>query len=145
MQTSDDALLFQTSNDIDKAAARQRKVAAAEHIGRPIHVKGKILALAVRGDLAFVAESGWQARCLDLIVSYSFVRPGAHEKTGNTRKLYQGHQGPVTALALSEVHDVNGTQWLALFTGSWDKTIRIWNAEVRWPTVLRSSISQAAR
>ena len=39
--------------------------------------------------------------------------------------LYKGHKGPVTCLALGRV---NGR--IVLVTGSWDKTIRVWDANV---------------
>jgi WD40 repeat protein len=48
-------------------------------------------------------------------------------QTGKARKVYKGHQGPCTSVA---VLDRAGKDEV-LFTGSWDKTIRVWNAEVR--------------
>jgi WD40 repeat protein len=39
--------------------------------------------------------------------------------------VYKGHQGPVTSIAVWDTGS-----WLALFTASWDKTVRIWNATV---------------
>jgi WD40 repeat protein len=39
--------------------------------------------------------------------------------------VYKGHQGPVTSLAIWDTGS-----WLALFTASWDKTIRVWDATV---------------
>ncbi len=47
-------------------------------------------------------------------------------------RLYKGHQGPVTSIALADTQPNDGSpSWVALFTGSWDKSIRVWNAEVR--------------
>lgn len=39
--------------------------------------------------------------------------------------LYKGHKGPVTCLALGRVDSRS-----VLLTGSWDKTIRMWDAMV---------------
>jgi len=39
--------------------------------------------------------------------------------------VYKGHKGPVTSLAIWDTGS-----WLALFTASWDKTVRVWNATV---------------
>jgi WD40 repeat protein len=50
------------------------------------------------------------------------------DQTGKARKVYKGHQGPCTSVA---VLDRAGEDEV-LFTGSWDKTIRVWNAEVCW-------------
>jgi hypothetical protein len=68
MQTTDSDLLFQTSIQISQAAERTRKVEAAKNVGRPIQV-GKVIKLAMEGSEIFVAESGWQARRVDLQVS----------------------------------------------------------------------------
>lgn len=68
MQTSDDGLLFQTDAQIDDAARRQRKIKASVGIGRPISLSSKVLGLAVSGQDVWTAESGWQARRLDIDV-----------------------------------------------------------------------------
>jgi hypothetical protein len=69
MQTTDPSLLFQTTADLASAADRERKIRAAEHIGSPIRLASKILDLCIDGDDAYTAESGWQARRVDLTVS----------------------------------------------------------------------------
>ncbi|TXT16073.1 hypothetical protein VHUM_00576 [Vanrija humicola] len=113
MQTNDTGLIFQSSRQLAEASNRERKIVAAEGIGSPIKVSSKVLDLVVRNQDVWTAESGWQARRLD-------------PNTGKTRMLYKGHKGPVTSLSL---HQVQGDKpWLALFTGSWDKTIRVWDA-----------------
>lgn len=71
MQTTDPGLLFQTSAQLAEASDRERKIEAAAKIGDPIKLSGKILDLKVIGDDAWTAESGWQARCVDLSVSGS--------------------------------------------------------------------------
>lgn len=42
--------------------------------------------------------------------------------------MYKGHQGPVTSVAVWDTG-----RWLALFTASWDKSVRIWDANVSRP------------
>jgi WD40 repeat protein len=49
-------------------------------------------------------------------------------QTGETRRVFRGHKGPVTSVALAE-----SSTRLLLFTGSWDKTVRVWDAEVGSP------------
>ena len=69
MQTSDSALLFQTTAQLTAAKKHERKVVASQNVGFPIRVSSKILDLEILGQEAWTAESGWQARCLDLTVS----------------------------------------------------------------------------
>ncbi|ORY34227.1 cytoplasm protein [Naematelia encephala] len=116
MQTRDEGLLFQTDQQLAAAKQRAFKLAAATDVGSPIAVNGKVLDLLIAGDDAFVAESGWQARCMDL-------------RTGKTRRLYKGHRGPVTSLAMLTITEPDSPSWRALFTGSWDKSIRVWDAD----------------
>ncbi|WRT63755.1 uncharacterized protein IL334_000680 [Kwoniella shivajii] len=116
MQSSDPGHLFQTTTQIKQAAEREKKFKAAEQIGNPINVSSKVLDLVVRGQEGWTGESGFLSRRLDL-------------RSGKTIKLYKSHSGPVTSVALHEIKNEDGTKWLALFTGSWDKTIKIWNAD----------------
>ncbi|OCF59552.1 hypothetical protein L486_02219 [Kwoniella mangroviensis CBS 10435] len=117
MQSSDPGHLFQTTSQLAQSANRERKSKASEKIGEPINVSSKVLDLVVRGQEGWTAESGFICRRLDL-------------RTGKTIKIYKGHQGPVTSIALHEIRNSDdGNKWLALFTGSWDKTIKIWNAD----------------
>ncbi|WVR03549.1 hypothetical protein IAU60_000541 [Kwoniella sp. DSM 27419] len=115
MQSSDPGHLFQTTSDLAQDVNRQRKLKAAEKIGDPINVSSKVLDLVVRGQEGWTAESGFQARRFDL-------------RTGKTIRLYKGHTGPVTSVALYDLKEESGRR-LILFTGSWDKTIRVWDAE----------------
>ncbi|OXC71158.1 cytoplasmic protein [Cryptococcus neoformans Ze90-1] len=114
MQTSDPGHLFQTTAQLKQAASRERKLKAAEKIGSPITLSSKVLALEIRDSHAFTAESGWQARRVDL-------------KTGKTIRLYRGHQGPVTSVALMRIQGEKPTD--ILLTGSWDKTVRVWDTD----------------
>lgn len=128
MQTTDTGLLFQSSQQLADASSRERKIVAAEKVGNPIKVTSKVLDLAVQGQDAWTAESGWQARRLDLNVRVVVHGAELTVQSGRTKMLYKGHKGPVTSVRL---HAVGGADpWLALITSSWDKTVRIWNAEV---------------
>jgi hypothetical protein len=69
MQTDDASNLFQTDAALAKSDARRSKAQRASKIGDPISLPSKILALQVRGQDAWVAESGWVARRVDLTVS----------------------------------------------------------------------------
>lgn len=68
MQTTDPNLLFHTNQQLADASNRERKVQAAEAVGNPIKVTSKVLDVVVRGQEAWSAESGWQARRVDLNV-----------------------------------------------------------------------------
>lgn len=69
MQTNDTGLIFQSSRQLAEASNRERKIVAAESIGNPIKVSSKVLDLVIRDQDGWTAESGWQARRLDLNVS----------------------------------------------------------------------------
>lgn len=71
MQTTDTDLLFQTDKDLKDASRRERKLKASQSLGRPISLSSKVLRVLVDGDVAWTAESGWQARCIDLKVGSS--------------------------------------------------------------------------
>ncbi|WWC66639.1 uncharacterized protein I206_100542 [Kwoniella pini CBS 10737] len=116
MQSSDPGHLFQTTEQLKQSSKREKKLKSSEKIGEPINISSKVLDLIIKDQIGWIGESGFQARKLDL-------------RTGKTLKLYKGHDGPVTSIALHEIHNSNGTKWLALFTGSWDKTIKIWNSD----------------
>lgn len=84
MQTSDPGHLFQTTAQLKQAASRERKLKAAEKIGSPITLSSKVLALEIRDSHAFTAESGWQARRVDLKVRFiSFLRLVIHRPADN--------------------------------------------------------------
>ena len=70
MQTTDKGLLFRTNEELAKALHRQRKLKVALDIGDPISLSGKVLDLIVDENNAWTAESGWQARRVDLTVRH---------------------------------------------------------------------------
>jgi hypothetical protein len=74
MQTDDASNLFQTDAALEKSDARRLKAQRASKIGDPIQLPSKVLALEVRNQDAWVAESGWVARQVDLLVCILSLR-----------------------------------------------------------------------
>ncbi|KIK63664.1 hypothetical protein GYMLUDRAFT_95249 [Collybiopsis luxurians FD-317 M1] len=100
-----------SSSHLEIADARLKKAELLKNVGDPIQLAGKALAIEVSGNDAWIAENTTLARKVDLT-------------TGKTSKLYRGHRGPVSALALW-----NAGPRQILITGSWDKTIKLWDAD----------------
>ncbi|KAG0340500.1 hypothetical protein BG004_006386 [Podila humilis] len=69
---------------------------------------------AIANATIFTAESGHIARKI-------------HLQSGKTMKTFHGHTGPVTRVAVYQTR--LGQE--RLITGSWDKTIRIWDTETK--------------
>ncbi|KAF8184936.1 WD40-repeat-containing domain protein [Mycena galopus ATCC 62051] len=97
--------------------ARRQKSERTKDLGEPIQLPGKPLAIQIHRGYAWVAENTTVARKLDL-------------QTGNTLQIYRGHTGPVTSIAFchkdSAAHDGS-----ILITGSWDKTIKLWDTDTK--------------
>ncbi|KAH6571590.1 hypothetical protein BASA50_003002 [Batrachochytrium salamandrivorans] len=142
---TDEEHFFQSDLSIEQQQARKIKQTLTQNKGNPLQLPSKVLAFelvepsiadgaidcqAVSKDtffggtkttilpestrvLAYVGESGHVARKVDL-------------QSGSTLKVFKGHTGPVTSLAI--LYNAQGKDW-ALFTGSWDKTIRKWNTD----------------
>lgn len=74
MQAQNTDTLFQSDAELAKSAARQDKALRTARAGTPIKLSSKPLDLAIRprkggSPTAFIAESGFTARNLDLKVS----------------------------------------------------------------------------
>jgi len=68
MNTSDESKLFQTDAQLAHKEARARKAVLTKTIGRPIQLPSRAIKLKVRGQDAWVAESGWVVRRICLHV-----------------------------------------------------------------------------
>ncbi|KAF9957879.1 hypothetical protein BGZ72_001225 [Mortierella alpina] len=90
------------------SALSQAEDPSKEAATKPLVIDDK----ALIGATVFLAESGHVARKLNL-------------ETGKTMKVFHGHTGPVTRVAVYHTH----TGQERLVTGSWDKTIKIWDTD----------------
>ncbi|KAJ3131010.1 hypothetical protein HK101_004849, partial [Irineochytrium annulatum] len=105
---------FQSDRDLEASLARNAKQLQYAEKGAPIRLPSKVLAILfpssqLHGNTVFVGESGHVARRVDFA-------------TGKGDLAFKGHAGPVTCLALA------GRDQERLYTGSWDKTLRGWDA-----------------
>ncbi|KZV64463.1 WD40 repeat-like protein [Peniophora sp. CONT] len=112
---SQQAEFIRAESELVIEQARKDKAEKYAKLGEPIELKGIAIDLHIRGDYAWTAENSHVARKVDL-------------ENGKTAKLYKGHSGPVTCLAFCDLKPGSGDGGI-LLTGSWDKTIKAWNAE----------------
>jgi hypothetical protein len=77
MQTRDTDLLFQTDDQLAETARRRNKREVVADIGSPFILPNKALDIVVHENQIWIAEAGWQARCLDLKVGAP-VHRGCH-------------------------------------------------------------------
>ncbi|PIL23862.1 transporter [Ganoderma sinense ZZ0214-1] len=117
MQPADKSNLLRSEAELRLEQSRRDKAQRIKDLGSPIQITGKALALEVRGSVAWVAENTTVVRKLDL-------------ETGNTLQLFKGHTAPVTSLAFVDRVPRSGKSDL-LVTGSWDKTIKVWDTETK--------------
>ncbi|KAI0306771.1 WD40-repeat-containing domain protein [Multifurca ochricompacta] len=110
--------LFRSEAELKIDLARKQKAEKYKDIGDPISLPGVPLDIKVRGNYVWVAESTHITRKIDL-------------QTGKTVQLYKGHSGPVTSLAFCGDKKYGSGDENILITGSWDKTIKIWNTDTR--------------
>ncbi|TFK86376.1 WD40 repeat-like protein [Polyporus arcularius HHB13444] len=117
MQPADDSNLLRSEAELKLAHARKDKAERIKDLGSPIEITGKALALQVRENVAWIAENTTVIRKLDL-------------ETGKTLQLFKGHTAPVTSLAFVDRVPGSGKGDL-LITGSWDKTIKVWDVQTK--------------
>ncbi|KAK7440209.1 hypothetical protein VKT23_017151 [Stygiomarasmius scandens] len=93
--------------------ARNQKAEKFKDVGEPLQLQGKAIAIEVTGNDAWIGDNTTVARKVDL-------------ESGKTLQVYAGHRGPVSALALwsSPAGEI-------LITGSWDKTIKLWDTNTK--------------
>ncbi|KAH9824000.1 WD40-repeat-containing domain protein [Melampsora americana] len=121
MQTADEQKLFQSDAQLKTADLRlqksldDKKPSATN--GYPIVIASKPLKIIVEGDDVYVAQNGFVAQRIDL-------------KTGSVKGTFKGHAGPVTSIAICDMHTPQGLRKL-LITGSWDKTVKVWDIETQ--------------
>ncbi|KAH8923671.1 WD40 repeat-like protein [Atractiella rhizophila] len=117
MQTNDVSNLFQSEDQLLKARQRSQKSQYFADAGHPIKLKSKAIRIKLRGEHVWVAESGFAVKKLDLM-------------SGKTRGILRGHTGPATCL---DIGRTKGKGKEVIITGSWDKSIRVWDEETSFP------------
>ena len=138
MQAPNADHLFRSDAELEKDARRQEKAVRTAKAGDPITLGSKPLDLIIRVSRdaagtttshAYIAESGFQVRKLNLEVSasvltccYATRADSPFLQTGKTTALFKGHTGPVTSLAFYNAAGQSKSD--IMFSGSWDKSIR---------------------
>jgi len=124
--SNDPGHFFQTSTSLEKQKLRCLK--ANNTNGSPLVTSSKIITFVLdpestqsRLPRLFTGESGGLARRVNLEVLLNSGQDKTHMQTRDISHTYKGHKGPVSAVAVNR-----GT----LYTGSWDKSIKVWNVEV---------------
>ncbi|RKP10172.1 WD40-repeat-containing domain protein, partial [Thamnocephalis sphaerospora] len=123
--------LFQSDSALIDGQRRRTKKEQAH--GEPLELPTKILCMT----LAPTGRDATASR--EDEVPYAYVGGANHAarkvnlKTGKTTKLYQGHAGPVTSVAVFRrpAPSDAAAEEECLLTGSWDKTLRAWNAQTK--------------
>ncbi|KZT11436.1 WD40 repeat-like protein [Laetiporus sulphureus 93-53] len=117
MQHPDASNLLRAEAELVLEESRRQKAEKTKTLGSPIEIPGKALGIEIRGNNAWIAENTAVARKLDL-------------ETGKTLQLFRGHSAPVTSLAFFDRATGSGVDGI-LITGSWDKTIKLWDTETK--------------
>lgn len=99
-RTQDPNSYFQSDENIKNLSVKNDLKNKLSSHGSPVSVSSKVLNLLNYNGKLFVSESGFILRNLE------------------SGQVFKGHNGPVTCATI--VGDI-------VFTGSWDKTLRIWD------------------
>ncbi|KAI9569051.1 WD40-repeat-containing domain protein [Boletus coccyginus] len=108
----DNTVLLRSEAELAINEARRQKSERTKTLGLPIQLAGVALDIHVEGNAAWIAENTHVAKKIDL-------------ESGNTLQIYKGHTAPVTCLAFFK-SDFPAVGRI-LITGSWDKSIKLWN------------------
>ncbi|KAF8479204.1 WD40 repeat-like protein [Russula ochroleuca] len=119
--------LLRSEAELKLDLARKQKAEKYKDVGKPISLPGAPLDIKIRGNYAWVAESSHTTRKVDL-------------QTGKTVQLYKGHSGPVTSLVFCDKVYGSGDE-KHLITGSWDKTIKVWDTDTK--SVISSTLAHS--
>jgi len=123
--SNDQRDFFQTTASLE--TQQRRRLKAGNKNGNPITVPAKVLTFALDPltptERLYTGESGGLARRVNFVVS-PLSAPTVLLTVWETRETnytFRGHAGPVSAIV---------AQGTTLYTGSWDKTIKVWNVNV---------------
>ncbi|KAH9001487.1 WD40 repeat-like protein [Lactarius akahatsu] len=119
--------LLRSEAELKLDLARKKKAEKYKDVGDPIALPGIPIDIKIRGNYAWIAGSDHTARKIDL-------------QTGKTTQAYKGHSGPVTSLVFCDKRPGSGEGDL-LITGSWDKTIKIWDTDTK--AVISSTVAHS--
>ncbi|EPT05940.1 hypothetical protein FOMPIDRAFT_1044419 [Fomitopsis schrenkii] len=114
---ADSATLFRSEAELILQESRKQKSKRTKNLGSPIETAGKALGIEIRGNNAWIAENTAVARVVNL-------------ETGKTVHLFRGHSAPLTCIAFFTGTFTPGSGDI-MITGSWDKTIKLWNTDTR--------------
>ncbi|KAI9446670.1 WD40 repeat-like protein [Lactarius indigo] len=125
MSSSNENLL-RSEAELKLDLARKKKAEKYKDVGDPITLPGIPIDIKIQGSYAWIAGSDHTARKVDL-------------QTGKATQIYKGHSGPVTSLVF--YGKMPGSEGDLLVTGSWDKTIKIWDTDTK--AVISSTVAHS--
>ncbi|ESK88317.1 wd repeat protein [Moniliophthora roreri MCA 2997] len=119
MANADTSNFLVSENELILSESRKHKAEQLKSLGDPLQLQGKALAIEVVGSSVWVADNTTVVRKIDL-------------ESGNILQIYRGHRGPVSALALFRTTPTGASEAKhILVTGSWDKTIKLWDTNTK--------------